>query len=180
VARGRGLNLARGQRTARRRGEWDRGPGTGTLLNLSTSSIGILGSGVLFTEGGQTVVRLRGHLQAFLKTASAGDEGFHCAVGVGVVTADAFSIGITAVPDPIGDIAWGGWMFHQFFDLFAPSGTIADSFGGGPVIADFDVDSKAMRKIGINETLFAVVEVVEAGTATMSIRFDSRVYIKLS
>ena len=53
----------------------------------------------------------------------------------------------------------------------------------GPDIASslrLEVDSKAMRKFPVEMALYAVVEIVEVGTATINFHFDSRVLFKLS
>ena len=43
-----------------------------------------------------------------------------------------------------------------------------------------DVDSKAMRKCSVDETIFAVIEVAELGTASLSWSFNSRLLFKLA
>ena len=123
-----------------------------------------------------TIVRLRGSFQAYLRSATAADDGFHCALGIGIVSDDAFTIGVTAVPNPIADANWPGWLYHRFFDLHASGAFSADDPNGS---IQFEVDSKAMRKFGSNEILMANLEVVEDTTATMTAWFDSRVLLKL-
>ena len=154
--------------------------------NFTASSTGILGSGVTPTADKLTVARLRGEFMAFLASASAADNGFMCALGVGIVTNAAFAIGATAVPDPIDDAEWDGWLYHRFFNLISPTAisntaiTDADSVGIVSNVVRFEVDSKAMRKQDLEETLMAVVQAVEVGTATMSVQFNSRTLVMLS
>ena len=157
---------------------WGIGPGSSVATAFSIDTSTILGSGVaLVTEDRVTIVRIRGALQAFLTAATAAADGFHCALGIGIVSADAFAVGVTAVPNPLDDMAWPGWMYHRFFDVHS-GGTFNAADGG--VQVRFEVDSKAMRKFGINETLFGVLQVVEDTTAVMQVYFDSRILVKLS
>ena len=179
MAHSRSRSRQGSQRSTRRETAWEQGPGAGTLVSISSSSKTILGTAFEPAVPGLTIVRIRGNLQAYLKTASAGDSGFHCAVGIGIVTTDAFSIGVTAMPGPLSDIFWDGWLFHQIFDIFAASGTIADNFNLGLAVERFEIDSKAMRKFRTNMTVFAMLETVEGGTATMSVRVGSRMLLKL-
>ena len=166
--------------------DWALGPGSSVTTNFSSSTSSILGSGVTPTTDKLTIVRTRGELTAFLNTASALDNGFACAVGIGIVTNAAFAIGATAVPDPIDDAEWDGWLYHRFFNLISPTAisntaiTDADSVGIVSNVVRFEVDSKAMRKQDLEETLMAVVQAVEVGTATMSVQFNSRTLVMLS
>jgi len=169
----RGFHPARGQR---RKTEWARGPGGNTATAFSATGTVILGSGILFGESGLTLVRFRGSVQAYLSTADAITSGMHCAIGVGLVTTDAFAIGQTAMPTPIADAAWDGWLYHRFFDLHVATAAALDSFQSS---IEFEIDSKAMRKLDDRALLFANVEVVEVVNAVMQVNMDSRVLLKL-
>ena len=127
---------------------------------------------------GLTVVRLRGSLSAFILTATSAGDGFHCALGIGLINEDAFAVGVTTVMDPIADAQWDGWLYHRFFDVHAQTTTP----GTGSIIdaIQFEVDSKAMRKTSEDTIIFAALEVVEQGTATMNLFFDSRMLFKLA
>jgi len=171
--------FSRGHSPSRRQTGWNIGPGGVSQTSFSASGASILGSGIAPGSDGLTVVRLRGSLDYALSIANAGTNGMHCAVGVGVVSNDAFAIGVTAVPHPISDAGWNGWMYHRFFDAHAITGTIADGVNGPAIAGRFEIDSKAMRKLPENTTLYAIVEVVEAGTAQLNVFFESRVLFKL-
>jgi len=89
---------------------------------------------------------------------------------------DALAVGITAVPNPYADMDWDGWLYHRFCDIHAHD---AMEVGGDPAefgqtVVQFEVDSKAMRKVDIGESVFAAVHVIERGNATMDVWFDSR------
>ena len=99
------------------------------------------------------------------------------AIGVGIVTRQAADAGIGSVPVPITDASWDGWMYHRFFDLFDTAGVAAE----GEAKIQFEVDTKAMRKIHENEALVAVAEsAISGGTPGSSgIIFDSRILFLL-
>jgi hypothetical protein len=126
------------------------------------------------------LVRLRGSLQAFLKTGDGANSGFHCVFGIGIASADAFSIGVTALPNPADDTGWPGWLYWRVFDVHTFGATIAESMNAsGLGSIQFEVDSKAMRKLGVNEVIFASCQTIESGSATMSLFFESRTLLKL-
>jgi len=157
---------------------WNQGPGSATVTNFSSSTTSVLGLGQTGFAA-TTLMRLRGYLAATLTTVGAITDGFHCAVGVGLVTADAFTVGgVTSLPNPFDDIDWK-WIYHRIFDVHCVTATIGDGVNAGAVHLGFEVDTKAMRKMAPNETLFASMQVVEDGAATMDVFFDSRMLIKL-
>ena len=49
---------------------------------------------------------------------------------------------------------------------------VGENFGGFQRII---IDTKAMRKFRENDSLYAAIETVETGVATLKIHFDSRV-----
>jgi len=158
-----------------RKKSWDEGPGSTAATAISTSSATILGSGALAVNDGQTILRTRGLLALTMLTAGSLGDGFFGAFGIGIVTEQAFSIGITAMPAPVAEADWDGWLYHTFVDVRTGlnPGANASSF------QKLMVDSKAMRKINQGETIFAALEVVEVGVATLDAHFDSRVLVAL-
>ena len=162
---------------SRRIMKWGLGPGDTAGTAISGTGQQILGSGVVLATSTQlTLIRLRGIFHGFLKTGAA-DAGFQMAVGVGLVTNEAFAVGATAVPGPISEADWDGWMYHRFVDIHQATAT----FDGGEANSNFDieVDTKAMRKWSEGYTLLTVLETVENGTATGTVFFDSRLLVKL-
>ena len=171
---------ARGFRSDRLRGPrrltgWEEGPGGSTVTVFTDSLAAALGSVLTVLQDGLTIVRLRGSLQAFL-TVGGDPGGFHCALGACIVSNDAAAVGITAIPDPIADMDWDGWFYHRFFDVHSPG--VFDGADQSNSI-QFEVDSKAMRKVGVNDTVVVTLEAVETGAASMSVFFDSRILLKL-
>ena len=164
-------------RSQRRKMEWDLGPEARDVSIAATGS-------VLWTTGGTplipglTAIRHRGHVDAFLRSATAIGDGFIGAHAIGIVSVAAFTAGVASCPTPITEISWD-WIWHQFFDVRIITGTIADGVNAANVSSRIDIDSKAMRKFGLDEVLFGVTEVVESGTADMEIQADVRSLFKL-
>jgi len=90
------------------------------------------------------------------------------------------------VPTPVTESLWDGWLYHSFFSVRAGDVTIAGAASrqanqqGSTLSAiRLDVDSKAMRKLRIEDAVYAMIEVVIGGTATMVVDFNSRTLLKL-
>ena len=166
-------------RTGRRQTGWELGPGGDDLATLdevdvSASSVSILGSGVAPTVDGLTIVRVRGMIEVTSQVLTAIGDGVNFAFGIGVVTAAAFAIGVTAVPTPFTEASWEGWLWHQFVGVHG-SPTIRTI--SNPI--NIEIDSKAMRKIGSDEVLMLAMEAGTIGTVTVSVRAVTRVLFKL-
>ena len=174
MARGlRGLNRARGPRRGR---GWIDGPGDGTAVqNITVSGRTILGQGITLTADGITLVRLRGGLLVNLDTASAIGNGFVGAFGIGIVTETAFATGAAAVPTPITERDWDGWLFWHTIQVL--SGDASDVGLSGSAQQRVEVDTKAMRKLNEESLIYGVIEVTEIGTAEIDVAFDSRMLI---
>jgi len=128
----------------------------------------------------QTIVRIRGELVIWLSaTTSAGDGFTSFGVGIGVVSADAFAIGVTAMPSPEGDPDWPGWMYYSRHGSLVDVTT--ETIGRGPLSAvRIPIDTKAMRKFRINEVVFGSVHMIgEIGTAVASFVMSTRQLVKL-
>jgi len=160
---------------------WGVGPNsTPTGISLSTTGKQLWENGItLANDNKATIVRIRGSVQFGLLTATAAGDGFHGAIGLGIVQADAFAAGAASSPGALTDADWDGWMWHSFFDIHAQVATIAA--GGleqtGVRIA---IDTKAMRKIEDAEVLLGSLDIVEIGTATAFFHADTRILFKLS
>jgi len=170
----------RGNARSRRRTGWEEGPGSSSVAAaFSASGSAILGAGLVALADGLTVARIRGNMELVLNSATAALSGYHGAVGIGKTTSEAFTVGITALPTPLTDADWDGWMWHSFYDLHAVTGAASDGVNAVSNYLRIPVDSKAMRKFDLSDTLFVVTEVIEVGVATMSIHFDSRILLFL-
>ncbi len=131
--------------------QWDAMP---SLSAESSSSGTTLGGAISFTIPA-TILRIRGYCQASLdETKQAGDEmivGF----AVGIVSTDAFNLGVTAVPDPSSEpeypwLWWGQVFLESFVAAAAEPWGISNQ--------RLEVDSKAMRKVKPGETLCWVAQ----------------------
>ena len=157
---------------------WGQGPqevdGAFTVSNTA-----IWSAGITTALGEITVVRTRGHVQAILTAAGSPGDGYRGVHGIAVVSDQAFGIGLTAVPNPIDESDWDGWLWHSFFDIWLVMGTIADGANAFGAVSRIDIDSKAMRKWGSNQTIMGITQVVESGVATMEVFADTRMLAKL-
>jgi len=172
----------------RHRSSWESGPETtagGGAQSLVSSTADLASTAVQATVDGLTLIRTRGELVCFLKTAASDANGFHGAFGIAKVTSAAFLAGVASVPTPITEESWDGWLYHRYFSLFS-AGPIAVATAAQEALQvnnvcaalRIEVDSKAMRKQDVDEAFYAAIEVVEVGTATMSWTFNSRILIK--
>ena len=161
----------------RRKVSWSGGPVGQTAILTATST-------VLFPNVAEaalddlTIVRTRGQLMVQLITADAALAGFEWAFGMCVVSQNAAGIGVTAVPDPLSDIAWDGWFVYE--TGFAVSADASPSEAAPGSQLAISIDSKAMRKMHLTDTIVGVFAVTEIGTATMQAALATRILVKLS
>ena len=161
----------------KRKTTWEEGVGGDDQTTVAASISTFLGAALAVTEDGLTLVRTRGSFQIYLRTIAAVSDGFHCALGIGIANVNAITVGITAVQTPITNMDWDGWLYHRFFDIHAAAGAIDTTEPQASI--QFEVDSKAMRKINQGDALYCVLETVERGTATATAFFDSRMLFKI-
>ena len=152
--------------------DWGAGPGGTGVTNITASGSAILGNGVVTVQNELTILRTRGLLDvALLGAATANGDGYFGAVGICVVTDAAFTAGITAIPTPITEAVWNGWLWHQFISVY-------DNDISGESSRDkqrqYEIDSKAMRKFDSEMVVAAVIEVVEIGGAALTVFLDTR------
>ena len=175
-------------RSQRRKANWTVGPQSGAdgvPIALSASSKVLMGVGAVVLDSGITLVRTRGELMILLKTSSNAAGGFVGAFGLCVVTDQAFAAGVGSIPGPVADDDWDGWFYHRYLAL-GSGGAIAaaaaadeDQVNSVTAALRVEVDSKAMRKLTVGQTIVGMLELAEQGTATASIFFNSRMLVKL-
>jgi len=157
---------------SKRHGEW---AGSSPITSFQALAAGTAVLSQIFSPfvGGETVIRTRG-LFSHASDQNAAVEDRVGAVGIGVVSAQAVSVGITAVPHPDTDSGWNGWLYHSYF---AGRMGFASASGFNPGMAvDIVIDSKAMRKVGDEER---VVVVVQNSASTGMVFYDAiRIYSK--
>ena len=153
---------------------WNEGPGTLTNNGVyAASTTAIIGLGQT-SLAGITLARIRGYVELGLQSSSAAGDGYVGAIGLGIVNQPAFVAGVASMPAPVDEVAWGGWMWHQYFSLLAP--TAAQTSENR--IA-FELDTKAMRKMGPDETVFLSIQITERGTATLEAVAGTRMLVML-
>ena len=121
-----------------------------------------------------TFVRTRG-MVAIRPDVYSADLDIIGAVGMGIVTAEAFAAGVGSIPEPYTDGDWGGWFVWRSFgmrmEFRSDTGMIY------PATQSLEIDSKAMRKIAPNEVMVVVAESFNGGFAIMD---GTRHLIKLA
>jgi len=141
-------------RGVRRQTDWSASANQTSLLAVAGSSAVLSQIFVPFT-GGETIIRIRGNI-SWGSDQSAATESQLGAYGIAVVTAQAVSVGITAVPHPGTDGSWDGWMYHTYMASHLQS---LSSVGVEPgFLHTVEVDSKSMRKITDDERMVFVIE----------------------
>ena len=124
-----------------------------------------------------TVVRTRIQCE-IISDQVAASESQVGALGVAVVSDQAEAIGVTAVPTPITDMASDLWMVHQILynDFVLADGTGFQDDGG----YQYEIDSKAMRKVQDGEDLVVVGELSSASsTGGFLLTVGGRILVKL-
>ncbi len=166
------------RQTRQRSKIWNDGPIT-TELTVTTNGVTVWTTGQT-ALGGVTIARIHGIVTFSLIAATAIGDGFAGAMGIGIVTADAFAAGSGSMPSPTGDQDWGGWIFHKHFDVHASTSTEGDGQNALSNYQRMEIDTKAMRKMAPNETIFGSVGVVINGTADMRVNGNTRMLVLLS
>ena len=176
---GRHTRFLRTAGANRRRTGWDDGPSTASG-SISAAGSALWSTGIQNGDDGITLVRVRGEVLLFLSTVTSNLDGFiRVAVGLAIVTTAAATVGITAVPTPLTDIEYEGWLWHWTGPMIGVVSGGDSALGMGAVRVP--IDSKAMRKWNTDETLIGVVEVgSEVGTAVLGFNASSRILVKLA
>jgi len=125
-------------------------------------------------------MRLRGEITLWLEGVGAIGDGFTTYMcGIGIVSTDAFAIGATVMPTLSADADWGGWLWYHAGAAIVGA-SVTETFRGPMEAIRLPIDTKAMRKMHPNETVFGSVEVVaEVGAAILSFTMNSRMLLKL-
>ena len=155
---------------ARRLTQWI-GPADQGYVAVASAGATLIASAPF--EEQTTIVRNRGNVSIKITTVTA-DLDIVGAFGLGIVTAEAFAAGVGSMPEPFSDADWGGWMVWRSFSYHFEfiTGTGSDF-----LVWDFEVDSKAMRKVSPNEVL---VLIAESQVGAYSISTPLRTLVKLS
>ena len=148
--------------TPRRRKTWIEGPGGLAGLSFSGTASQIF-AGTPEPGAGNTVLRIRGRVKVWLASAVSAGDGYAGAFAIGINDVSAVGIGATATPGPSTEPE-EDWLFWSPVQLFAE--VAAGVSGNGATFLDYEVDTKAMRKLREGDTLWAGLELTETGDST--------------
>ena len=174
----------------RRKTSWSIGPRTNDNFGspqaaISTTSSVLATTGAAILADGVTIVRMRGNFRAWLISVNAASTGFACAFGVGLARLPAFTAGMASLPKPFTDEDDELWLYHRYFNLTAGGAIGAAASSDNDIVnaivsgIDIEVDSKAMRKVDVNDVIYAAIEVQLSGVASMNWAFSCRLLAKL-
>ena len=178
MAHARSSRFRRINGAGRRKVSWSKGP-LGTVSGIVTGSSNLFPTAAQATLDDLTVIRCRGELILYLTVAGgAASEGFRWAFGMCNVTENAAGVGVTAIPDPIADAGWDGWFVFAQGNLTTRLAALED--GSLLEMQRVEIDSKAMRKTHLTDTIVAVLGTSEAGDgSSMDAKLITRILDKL-
>ncbi len=120
-----------------------------------------------------TIVRTRGVL-SIGATGTGADATPIGALGMGIVSDQAFAAGAASIPGPWTDQDWEGWFvwipWAFKFEVTTDVGRLLST-------VQIEINSKAMRKVGANET---VVMMMESQQFATEVHAGFRMLVKLS
>ena len=122
---------------------------------------------LLFTDG--TVVRIRGALTVRPQTAA---NGLHVVCGITVVSDQAFTAGVTSMPDPEVNTS-ADWIWWKAF--FVQSGA---DLTERESMREVEVDSKAMRILKAANKVLALLIRNDTGLS-LTVGYGGRTLVKL-
>jgi len=143
-----------------------RGPRRATDWSASaelTAYVALAGGASALTQvftpisGGETVIRTRGLLSITTDNDASAEEQLG-AYGIAVVSEPAATVGITAIPTPVVDASWGGWLYHSYFASRTALNTAVGFAEAASAVINIVIDSKAMRKVDEDDRLVMVIE----------------------
>jgi len=150
--------------------EWI-GPADQNFVGVGSGGATLIASSSF--EISSTIIRTRGAV-TIRPAVTVADAAIVGAFGMGIVSAEALAAGIASIPEPFSDGDWGGWFVWRSFgyelEFEDATGVSYPSWG-------FEVDSKAMRKIGPSE---AIVFVAESQFGAFDIAASLRLLAKLT
>ena len=145
------------------------------IQGLGTGAATLLGSLNAAALALRPFTILRTRIEVTFRTDQTGTlESPTGAFGEIVVKETATAIGVTAVPTPLAEITAD---FHVFQGMTAPILVATEVGLSEPGGVRYSIDSKAMRKVGMQDDLAIIAELRAAGGA--SINVEGRILIQL-
>ena len=105
-------------------------------------------------ESPATIVRSR-FLLSIQPPGTTSDRDMVGAFGIGFVNVVVGALGVTALPGPATDCAWGGWFVWQPIGV---SFNVATEVGFNLLSREYVIDSKAMRKFESDMSMVMMIE----------------------
>ncbi len=163
------------QRTSKRRMSWH-GANIcfSNVVTATPQFSSVVDEATMETFPTPTIIRVRGNIMASLDESVAANVRTSAVCGLIVVTAAALAG--SAVPTPSADIGndWLWWYSGTLRN--GETASVEGAFGDTDRIV---VDSKAMRKVGLNEVLIFVIAVIDCElAASVNVHGTLRVLLK--
>ena len=144
---------------------------SGTVFGTATITATPSNVAEMITEEPCTVLRIRGNIFCFAIPDAASDDDV---LGLGIIVQSIAQkdVGGASLDGPITDPS-SPWLWHQYVPLSANPATagVADSIGLNVHVA---VDTKAMRKVGISETVVLVAQLQTGQMSTVQVNGGMR------
>jgi hypothetical protein len=118
-----------------------------------------------------TLIRVRGQIANQMAAAGAVNEAFILAHAIMVVDAKQLAIGVTAMPLPLSSNSEDFLWFGQAMIASPVAANSNDVDNYLPTYHSIEVDSKAMRKITLNQAVVLVSELVQVNGTAGAVQF---------
>jgi len=174
----RGSRRSFGSSRGRRRSSWETGPGDG-IATITDTTPSFIGSVANATLDGLTLARIRGRVFFYLNSAAAAGDFIRGAIGLGLTSSEGTAAGIASVPTPVTEISAETWLWWDFFSMRSVTDAEAINQGG---MAQYmlEIDTKAMRKMNVGDSLYLAVEAsAVSGTISLTMTVDTRALVLL-
>ena len=123
--------------------------------------------GFLITVSACTLVRTRGWLTARVRTSGVANNQIQGALGLIVVSENAFSTGgLAALPIPLDDVENDWFVYQPFAFIPRAASTIANDLSANYMAP---IDSRGQRKLKEGDALAVLVEVLQSDATTGTI-----------
>ena len=163
---------------ARRRTSWEGAQLNFTLTTGVQSQAAIVSEAILENVPNPTIVRIRGEVLVAVSASGAAGAVSEAVMGIKITTSSAFAAGGASVESPSTEIG-GDWIWWHTAPLRNDAAFTAGN-DEGLLWARVPIDSKAMRKVKVNEVLiFVVHNVAIASTHSQVISGGVRILLKL-
>ena len=164
--------MARSSRNGPRQAKiWD--SITGSSLALTAS--GTFGGGKIDVVDARTVLRMLGHVLITRTGVTTASDKVSIALGIGIVSTDAATLGASALPDPGGEPEYP-WLYWAEYDFNFPAALATSGAGSTDSVAGVVRDSfdiRSMRRMKPRESLVFVVQYTDtAGTPPMDVELS--------